>query len=337
MPNAVVSLVVFAVLWAMPLFFASGKEWGSDVVPTLFMGSFTLWTLPAWGASLLGAVVSVVLLAVICNAAQRHTFIPSRTMMPVVVGMLLTSSIGCLHCFDHKYIALILFFLAVDQMMKMYDYKQQPKAAFNIALLLIGAALFEPMYVWLLASFVIGLVIYRIVSWRISVSMTIGVLLMIYIIVSVAWLFDATGALAMLAEKAMDFEVINPAQWHWTDIGLALLLTVLWGVTILNYITHRGSYSLNIRLNFLFLCWCLAVALVLMAFVGTRITDILPIPILLLTLLSSLYFTTNRSNAANIVFVLFVAALVLYRVLGAANSVAEIGAATSVAVNANVG
>ena len=306
--------LVYTLLWALR-YIATGEVGENDTVSTLFMGQFTLWTLPCYVASIIGAATMAGLVVTSWLASQRHGFIPTRTMMPLVIGLTLTASIDCLHYFDHRHIALILVFIAIDQIVSMYDYKRHTKAAFNVALLLLVATLFEPIMVWLLMFAIVGMVVYGVGSKRTIISFVIGITLMIYLTIGTLWLMDMTDVLTPLCQQMVNFQIITPQQWRWTDIGLAAITILLWIITIVYHATHRGNHNLNVHINFTFLCWGIGITLSLMIFAAVQITHIACIPLLLLTLIGSHYFTTHQTNSSNIIFIVFTLALVSYRIL----------------------
>lgn len=310
----VVYTALFVVLWGLNLMADDSGDFTSPI-PALFLNTYTLWSLPALVASTIGAVVSIAILVAIWLAAQRRGLAQSRTGMLLIVGFTLTAAIDYLHYFNHSYIAIIPLFVAIDQMMNMYDFKQQTKAAFNIAILISTASLFEPIFIWFILLFIAGMAVYRVISWRTLMGLFTGLATMAYLLISICWLTDNIDTLTVYSQQTIDFALIDPTQWRWSDIGFAAAMIVLWLITIVNYITHRGSYSLNLRINFVFVCWCFICTLALTTIAQNHTTPLIMVLTMLLTLNINLYFTTNRKTSANIIFILFTLATIAYRIL----------------------
>lgn len=313
LPNIVLWVAVWAAMWALP-YIMGVADGGEESVPVLFMQRYTLWSMSAFAAAMTSMAALLCIGVALWLASQRRGLIPSQTMMPFVTIVLSVSAVGHIHCFDHRYIALILLLIAIDQMMTMYDFGRQTKAAFNTALLLCTAALFEPMYVWLLILFVINMVIYRSISWRTAVSMLTGVALMAYVVLSVAWLTGQLDAVGDYAALLVDFRIQDFGAWRISDITVTAALGMVWLTTMLNYLVKRGSYSLNMRLNFIFLSWCCGISCILILFCGGQTAHLTAIPLLLISVNAGIYFTNNRNTGANVVFILTTLTLIGYRV-----------------------
>lgn len=311
--NIMLCVVLYVVLWFLPYIIGSEQN-APDKIPTLFLQHYTLWNMPAVVSLLTAMLVSMAIIYRLWITAQEYQIIPARTCMPLLVGALLIAAVDCIHYFDHSYIAFIFIMEAIRQMMNLYNFECQTKAAFNTALLIGAAAMFEPMYIWLILLFIIGLIVYRAVSWRTLTSLVVGLVLVFYMSVSIAWLTDTLPVVEAYTVRFLGFSIPEVGICRWSDIALVVLLSILWTITIFNYIVHRGSYNLYLRLNFSFLSWSFVYIVMLVMFSGSSALHLIPVALALIVLNASLYFTTNQSKMSNITFILTAVALIGYRV-----------------------
>lgn len=313
-PNIILCTVVYVVLWLLPIFIGSTGYRGDDVIQTLFLQKFALWEITAQTASILGMIAWALILIGIHMIAIKHAIIPVRTMMPLVVGGIIVSTIDGLHYFDQRHIALILLLFALDEMMSLYDFKLQIKSAFNVALLLGLASLFEPLYSWLLMLFIIGLSVYRVVTWRTLTSLVIGLMLVVYTAFGIAWLTDNIEIMTCYATKIIDFGIPNFKIWRLTDVIIVMIIAVLWVFTLANYVAKRGSYNLNLRLNAVFINWSFVYTAIVCLFGGIYTQHIILAPLTLIILGASILYTGSQDYTTNISFIILTVLLVAYRV-----------------------
>ncbi|MGM9806110.1 MAG: hypothetical protein ACI3Z7_06740 [Candidatus Aphodosoma sp.] len=312
--NIMLCIVLYVVLWLLPCMTNTAAHQAPVSVPALFLQHYTLWVMPAWAASLAAMLASAFILYRLWLTAQKYRLVPVRTSMPLLIGALFISCIGYVQCFDHRYMALILFLEAIRQMMEMYSFENQTKAAFNTALFIGAAALFEPMYAWMVLLFVISLIVYRAVSWRTLTSLIVGLVLLVYMVACSAWLAGDMSVLESYISGILGFAVPDLGLLSWQDAALAVLTVVLWLVSVSDYVIRHSNYNMYLRLNFMFISWSFVFVVILMAFSGDGLLHLIPAALVLLILDTSLYFTANQNNMANIVFILTAVTMIVYRI-----------------------
>ena len=233
--------------------------------------------------------------------------------MPLTVGLVMAGCIGYIQPFDESYIAAVFFILALKELIQMYNFETQVSAAFNITLLLGIAALFEPTYIWLAVLFVLGMIIFRVITRRVFLSILFGAATLIIIVGSLFWLFDSLEILTNYLDKFIDVTL-----WHNTTLtkGDIIIGCFTGGLVLFTFVNHffsPSNYKLNTRLNFAFINWGFWLSMIWVVVFGAEFAQLIAIPGLFAVMCLSLYFSTNQSKVANVVFVVWFLVFVLYR------------------------
>ena len=310
--NIAISVVVGALLFNSQCIIHN-SQLDSSSVQMLFMKHFVVWSLPMMWSQILGFVAMtgiMVWMMLLCNQLQ---IIPVRSSMPLTVGLVMAGCIGYIQPFDESYIAAVFFILALKQLIQMYHFETQVTASYNITLLLGTAALFEPTFIWLFVLFVLGMIIFRVITRRVFLSILFGASTLIIIVGSLFWLFD-------LLEVLVDYlsRFINVSFWHNMtltngDIIIGIFTGGLMLFTFTNYYFSPSNYKLNTRLNFAFINWGFWLSMIWVVVFGAEFAQLIAIPGLFAVMCLSLYFSTNQSKVANVVFVVWVIVFVAYR------------------------
>jgi len=304
--NIAISVVVGALLFNAQL--------SSSSVQMLFMKHFVVWSLPMMWSQILGFVAMtgiMVWMMLLCNQLQ---IIPVRSSMPLTVGLVMAGCIGYIQPFDESYIATVFFILALKELIQMYNFETQVSAAFNITLLLGIAALFEPTYIWLAVLFVLGMIIFRVITRRVFLSILFGAATLIIIVGSLFWLFDLLDILTNYLARFIDISL-----WHDTTLskGDVIVGCFTGGLVLFTFVSHYFSpsnYKLNTRLNFAFINWGFWLSMIWVVVFGAEFAQLIAIPGLFAVMCLSLYFSTNQSKVANVMFVVWVIVFVAYRI-----------------------
>ena len=311
--NITISTVVGGILFFLP--FINPNTQSDGDVSTLFMQNFVLWTMPVIWSQILGFVTMtgiMVWMMFLCNQLQ---IIPVRSSMPLTVGLVMAGAIGYIQPFDEGYIATMFFILAIKQLIQMYHFETQVAAAYNITLLLGIAALFEPTYIWLSTLFMMGMIIFRVITRRVFLSILLGVATLIMIVGSLFWLLDSLEILINFLNQ-----LINVSLWHNMtlskgDIIISCFTGILMLFTFTNYYFSTSNYKLNTRLNFTFINWGFWLSMIWVVVFGAEFTQLIAIPGLFAIMCFSLYFSTNQSKVANILFIVWFLVFVGYRII----------------------
>ena len=310
--NIAISVVVGALLFNSQCIIHNAQL-DSSSVQMLFMKHFVVWSLPMIWSQILGFVATLgimVWMMLLCNQLQ---IIPVRSSMPLTAGLVMAGCIGYIQPFDESYIAAVFFILALKQLIQMYYFETQVSASFNITLLLGIAALFEPTYIWLSVLFVLGMIIFRVITRRVFLSILFGVATLTVIVGSLFWLFESIEILINYLGR-----FINISLWHDVTLtkGDVIIGCFTGGLVLFTFVNHYFSpsnYKLNTRLNFAFINWGFWLSMIWVVVFGAEFAQLIAIPGLFAVMCLSLYFSTNQSKVANVVFVVWFLVFVLYR------------------------
>ena len=310
--NIAISEVVGALLFNAQLIMHNAQLDNSSV-QMLFMKHFVVWSLPMMWSQILGFVAMtgiMVWMMLLCNQLQ---IIPVRSSMPITIGLVMAGCIGYIQPFDESYIAAVFFILALKELIQMYNFETQVAASFNITLLLGVAALFEPTYIWLSVLFVLGMIIFRVITRRVFLSILFGAATSIIIVGSLFWLFDSLDILTNYLARFIDISLWYDTTLSKRDVIIACFTGGLVLFTFVNHYFSPSNYKLNTRLNFAFINWGFWLSMIWVVVFGAEFAQLIAIPGLFAVMCLSLYFSTNQSKVANVVFVLWFLVYVLYR------------------------
>ncbi len=312
--NIAISVVVSGLLW-----FLFNAQTENDYVQMLFMKHFVLWSLPIIWSRILGFVAIVGLMTWMMFLCNNLQIIPVRSSMPLTVGIVMASCIGYIQPFDESYIAAVLFILALKQLIQMYHFENQVSAGYNIILLLGIASLFEPAYIWLSLLFVLGMIIFRVVTRRVFLSILLGIATLCIIIGSLFWLFDSLNILTNYLSKLIEISLINDTNYELQITkGDVIVGGFTAGFVFFAFISHffsPSNYKLNTRLNFSLINWGFWLSIIWIVLFNANFTQLIAIPGLFATMCLSLYFSTNQSKVANILFAVWFLIFATYRII----------------------
>lgn len=313
--NIAITLVVGAILW-----FVFGQQNTTDelhpqMVSTMFMKHFVIWTLPVWVGKILGFVAMIAIMGwgvVVCENLQ---IIPVRSSMVFTIGLIMASTVGYIQPFDESYVAIVFFIFALKELIHMYHFETQMAAGFNIVLWLSLAALFEPEYIWLSLLFVLGMTIFRVITGRVFLSILFGIATIVVLMGSLFWLFDSIDILLTYLENIVTIKILDIALLSKPDIAIAIFVIMLVFFTFVNYQLGGKNYKLNTRLNFALIHSGFWVSLVWLVLFSANFAQLVAVPGIFAIMCISLYFSTNQSKTANITFVVWFLVFVAYRII----------------------
>ena len=310
--NIVISVVVGAVLFFLPSIIHNGPT-ENNPVQMLFMKHFVLWSLPAMWGNVLGFIAITGMMTWMMFLCNQLQIIPVRSSMPLTVGLVMAGCIGYIQPFDESYIAAMFFILALEQLIKMYHFEAQVSAAYNITLLLSAAALFEPTYIWLAVLFVMGMIIFRVITSRVFLSVLLGIATLSAIVGCMFWLCDSMEILTNYIHRFIEITLWHDMALTKGDIVISAFIGILVLFTFINYYFSPSNYKLNTRLNFAFINWGFWLSMIWVVVFGAEFAQLIAIPGLFAVMCLSLYFSTNQSKVANVVFVVWIIVFVAYR------------------------
>lgn len=297
-----------AVLWFVPEFTVHKEIVKS--VDFKFMG-MTLFAIPIMVSRVISFIVWVVLLAFMVPLSEKMKLIPARSMLPYVFGILCVSCVGDLHVFDERMIAFVLLVHAMRKLCDMYNTQYQVLEGFKMVLFVLIAALFRVEYVWMIILFVIGLSVYRVASFKFVMSALLSFGVVIWILSVAFWLAGSTDTLLAYFNGVIDFkfDFLHWSVFDYAKIGFAASLMIL---TRLQTDMFSYKYIIHVRLNNAMMGIALWFAVIVMMVYGTGVV----LFVVFTSIISmSLYFTTERTNMGNVIFLIMCVVLVASRLI----------------------
>jgi hypothetical protein len=279
------------------------------------MKHFVVWSLPGWASQIVGFIATLGLMVWIMFLCNQLQIIPVRSSMPLTVGLVMAGCIGYIQPFDESYIATVFFILAIKQLMQMYHFETQVATSYNITLLLGVTALFEPTFIWLFVLFVLGMIIFRVITRRVFLSILLGIATLIIIVGSLFWLFDSLEILTNYLGRFVDVSLWHDITLTKWDILIIAFTAILMLFSFVNHFLNTSNYKLNTRLNFTFINWGFWLSLIWVMVFGAEFAQLIVIPGLFAVICLSLYFSTNQSKVANVLFVMWFLVYVGYRIM----------------------
>ena len=197
----------------------------------------------------------------------------------------------------------------------MYHFETQVATSYNITLLLGVTALFEPAFIWLFVLFVLGMIIFRVITRRVFLSILLGIATLIIIVGSLFWLFDSLEILTNYLGRFVDVSLWHDITLTKGDILIVVFTAILMLFSFVNHFLNTSNYKLNTRLNFSFINWGFWLSLIWVMVFGAEFAQLIVIPGLFAVICLSLYFSTNQSKVANVLFVMWFLVYVGYRIM----------------------
>ena len=312
--NVTITLVVAAILW-----FLFGRETingtQQTAINTLFMRHYVMWSLPVWASKILGFIAMIGIMGWGVFICEKLQIIPVRSIMIFTIGLIMASSIGYIQPFDESYIAVVFFIFALKELIQMYHFETQASAGFNIVLWLSLAALFEPEYIWLSLLFALGMIIFRVISGRVFLSLILAVVTVVFVLGSIFWLFDSLDVLLDYIGNAVVINPLDIARLSKFDIVIYGFVILLELFTFVNYYLNSNNYKLNTRLNFSLINAGFWVSLIWVILFSSNFAQLIVIPGLFAIMCIALYFSTNQSKVANILFAIWFIIFAAYRII----------------------
>lgn len=231
--------------------------------------------------------------------------------MPFVVGMLLSATIAGVQVFDNGMVAFILFVHAVMRLCRMYDVKNQVVEAYKVVLFILLASLFKAEYIWFLLLYVAGLSVYKVVSFGMIFSSVLALLTGFWMVWGVCYVAGATGLFYDFLKSTLAFDFVWEAEGWRVFLGIAFL-TAMVIVSRISFYQVWYRYDLRVKLNNAAMGWLFWLSAVM--FLVFPVAAFWPLVFAGMVSLS-LYFTAERNNFSNIMFLVLVAMLILIRVI----------------------
>lgn len=311
--EARIKIVLISALAATMLWFVPELTLHKELVESVdfqFMG-MTLFTIPIMISRVISFVIWGAILAMMIRVNEDMRLIPLRSMLPFVFGMTGVACVGELHVFDERMIAFVLIVYAMKKLCEMYNVQYQVLEGFKMVLFILIASLFRAECLWIVFIFIIGLGVYKVASMKFVLSAILSVVVVGWLLWGIFWLCDSVDLLLGYFARAVDFkmDILNWNAINYAKLSFGVSLMILTRLQ-----TDMSSYKFNmqIRLNNIMMGVAFWFTLIVMLVFGM---GILPFVIFMAIESLCLYFTYERSNISNVIFIIMSIILIVSRMI----------------------
>ena len=177
------------------------------------------------------------------------------------------------------------------------------------------AVLFDFDYVWLIPLVLFGFILFGALTARTFCTFLAGIFMPLFLVAGGFFLADRLPELAAGIPAPALFDIRRIATPLVSEVAFAVTLcTVLAGSLLCRFVSG-SNYNLHTRLNYLFIN-CGLVYTLIVAILFMRFDALLLVPFTFLLLIICFYFATNTTTkCANILFWIFLTAVVVCRTL----------------------
>ena len=303
------TILLSALFWFLPHFLLGGN---SAEVPILFMG-IEILALPDWLSRLLAFLTWGVVWYLLNMKCNELKIIPVRSAMVFILGMAFCSTIPIMQRFDGTMIAFLLFLTSFMNIFGLYDVRNQVTEVYRIMLLVLASSLFAPSYAWLSCVMFLGLLNFKVGSFRILMSILLAIVTVAWLVWGICFCLGKTAMLMAWANSMLQFSL---PSLHGSIIcmvsSVLLLLAVITVIVAVNGISHTFDARVRLNCSFFYLAFFFTVAFIV--FFPAARTGMLPGIIVIATVLSALYFSVAKSKFADTLFLIFIGLMIIYRV-----------------------
>lgn len=298
--NFLIAILISGMIWFVPYLMDFSMVNDMKFVHFCIFGNYKLFEIHGFTACVIQFVFVNVILLYIMNVCARLQITHVRNIMPYFISMLLAATMFSLHYFNHNSIAFLFFVLALSNVMSIYRSSSPLSTAFNITFLLSIAVIFQPLYLFLYVLFIVGLVIFRCLSFRMLMSGVVGVLVPCVIGVSIMYLLDVDVSFFIDKIRWFDFSSFLSVKSN-MYFGIALLLIYI--IVSISHMANGYSYTLSMRLNLAFNVWSFFISVFLFVLLAEFYEDVLFIPYFFMIVNLGSYFSMHNNRMSTILFV----------------------------------
>lgn len=212
-----------------------------------------------------GKMIGLGLYLLLCFGILRlnevFSFIRVRTTLPFLFCFVTGGILLRPHLFSLGVIVALLVLLSVFFSFKLLT-EENPKYAFNVALLLFTAALFSFSCVWLIVAFWLFAYSGNVLSFRTFLASLLGALVpALYAVVG----FEITGSEQLLFEYIQDSFALFAVDFHFSLYGILYLLFTgfLLLLAFVDFMLTHSQENIKPRKEFFYLCTLFGITLAL--------------------------------------------------------------------------
>lgn len=307
-------VVLAGVLWFLPD--VCGTPYPQETYAFVVLNRYQWFSLPALWAHIVQYICWVVIVYWITFLCEHCRILPARTALPVIVLSAISATDSRWQFFDASTVAFVGLLLALSQLLSMYEQKRECIAqAFNVGLFVMCAVLFDFDYIWFVPILLFGIIFFGSLTARTFCTFLAGLFMPAFLVVGCFVLADRLPELIAGIPIPTLFDTHRLMAPRASEVVFASILCMVFACSLICRLVSGTIFSLHTRLNYIFitcsLFYTLAVAVIFM-----RFDALLLVPFTFLLLIICFFFATNTTTkCANILFWIFLTAVVVCRTL----------------------
>ncbi|MBP5306851.1 MAG: hypothetical protein J6Y79_02245 [Paludibacteraceae bacterium] len=300
--------------WTIGFFAAPDETWNCEM-STPFDGLLADWMNPdSLLSHAVGALATLFTAAAMVHINELRSFIPTRTLMPFFLYVVLMGVNVNVHAFTLSQVSNLFLVSAIGVMMGSYRHLQPVGDAFRVGVLLGCAGIFCAEYLYLIFVMWICMVRLNTLTMRTFLATLLGLFLPAVLFTFLVYFFFGVDRMIDLFWGYVDLVYVPFPEFEdtliiWLFYGVLLLMSVF-----SMFSSSRSSVHDNVRPHKLIgtLAWFFAGSVLFFIL----FTNKMPAMYALLTIFSSLlmgnYFTMKKGKLTNVLFFLLMACSLLY-------------------------
>ncbi|MDD6642437.1 MAG: hypothetical protein PUE55_07585 [Bacteroidales bacterium] len=310
----VVAIIVAGLLWFLPDMF--GTRHAQSAYAFVVLGQYQWFALPALWAHIVQYLCWTAIVYWITLMCEHYRILPMRSALPVIILLTAGAANSRWQFFDASTVAFVGLLLTLSQLLSMYEQKRECIAqTFNCGLFIMCAVLFDFDYVWLIPLVLFGFILFGALTARTFCTFLAGIFMPLFLVAGCFVLADRLPELIAGIPIPTLFDTHRLMAPRSSEVAFAGILCMVFACSLICRLVSGTIFSLHTRLNYIFitcsLFYTLAVAVIFM-----RFDALLLVPFTFLLLIICFYFATNTTTkCANILFWIFLTAVVVCRTL----------------------
>ena len=310
----IVAIIVAGLLWFLPDMF--GTRHAQSAYAFVVLGQYQWFALPALWAHIVQYLCWTVIVYWIMLMCEHYRILPMRSALPVIILLTAGAANSRWQFFDASTVAFVGLLLTLSQLLSMYEQKRECIAqTFNCGLFIMCAVLFDFDYVWLIPLVLFGFILFGALTARTFCTFLAGIFMPLFLVAGGFFLADRLPELAAGIPAPALFDIRRITTPFASEVAFAATLFTIFAGSLLCRFVSGSNYNLHTRLNYLFIN-CGLVYTLIVAILFMRFDALLLVPFTFLLLIICFYFATNTTTkCANILFWIFLTAVVVCRTL----------------------
>lgn len=307
-------LTLCIVLWGIGFFCAPEETWNCEM-SSPFDAPLAEWMDPdSLLSHLVGAVAVLLTAASLIRLNERRSFIPTRTLMPFFLYIVLMGVNVNVHAFTLSQISNLFLLSAISVMMGTYRHFQPVGDSFRVGVLIGCAGIFCAEYLYL--TLVMWICMFRLNSLTIRTFLATLLGVFVPAVSSTFFVYFFFGVDQMIA---FFWSYVELVYIPFPEFEYSLIIYLFFGVLLFESVfsmfsSTRSSVHDNVRPHKLVgtLSWFLVGSIVFFLLFTQKMPAMYALGAMFSSALLGNYFTMNSGRLTNVLFFVLMASALLY-------------------------